>query len=180
VKGRGRRQLAREERELWLGVARTVVPLAGRAPPGPLELPPPAPTAPAETKATPVPAATPQPPRPPRPAAPPALHPIERPVRRKLAKGRLPIDGRIDLHDRTEAVAHGALLAFLRGARGEGLRHVLVITGRGSSPGSVGALKRALPHWLATPDFRALVAGFEPAGRAHGGEGAFYLRLRRR
>ena len=29
-------------------------------------------------------------------------------------------------------------------------------------------------------DFRLLVAGFEPAERGHGGEGAFYVRVRRR
>jgi DNA-nicking Smr family endonuclease len=182
---RGRRRgLDEEEARLWASVARSVRPLPGRRVPAAPE-----PAAAANPVGTGADAPTPSPPVPEaagragragvRPGLAP-LHPIERPVRRKLAKGRLAIDDRIDLHDKTEAVAHYALLGFLRHARATGSRHVLVITGRGSSPGSVGALRRALPHWFDTPDFRALVAGFEPAARPHGGEGAFYVRLRRR
>ncbi|BDA86855.1 hypothetical protein Sa4125_43970 [Aureimonas sp. SA4125] len=110
----------------------------------------------------------------------PTLHPIERPVTRKLGKGRLAIEGRIDLHDKSQIVAHYALLGFLRRAQADGMRHVLVITGRGASFGSRGVIKRSLPHWFDTAEFRPLVAGFEPAERGHGGDGAFYVRVRRR
>ena len=40
-------------------------------------------------------------------------------------------------------------------------------------------LRRLAPHWLREPDLRAIVLGFEEAGRAHGGSGALYVRLRR-
>ena len=60
------------------------------------------------------------------------------------------------------------------------MRHVLVITGRGASFGSRGIIKRSMPHWFDTVEFRPLVAGFEPAERGHGGDGAFYVRVRRR
>ena len=109
-----------------------------------------------------------------------ALHPIEKPVRRKIATGRVPIEATVDLHDKTQGVAHDVLLGFLRGAQANGMRHVLVITGRGASFGSRGVIKRSLPHWFATAGFRPLVAGFEPAERGHGGDGAFYVRVRRR
>lgn len=109
-----------------------------------------------------------------------ALHPIEKPIRRKIGKGRVPIEGTIDLHDKTQGLAHDALLGFLRQAQANGLRHVLVITGRGASFGSRGVIKRSLPHWFAAGTFRPLVAGFEPAERGHGGDGAFYVRVRRR
>ncbi|RIY02763.1 DNA mismatch repair protein MutS [Aureimonas flava] len=179
---RRRRDLSGEERRLWASVARSAVPLPGRTTP---DLPPePEPPAPA-------PAAGATPPRPNgmaaalvpatrRPAAPPALQPIDRPVRRKIGKGRIELEDRIDLHGWSEAVAHGALLHFLRGAKARGLRHVLVITGRGASFGSTGSLRRALPHWFATPDFRVLVSGYDQAERGHGGDGAFYVRVRRR
>ena len=42
-----------------------------------------------------------------------------------------------------------------------------------------GVLRRAVPQWLRTPEFSALVVGFEVAGQGHGGSGAFYVRLRR-
>jgi DNA-nicking Smr family endonuclease len=41
-------------------------------------------------------------------------------------------------------------------------------------------LRRVVPHWLRLPDVRPFVLGFEEAARHHGGEGALYVRLRRR
>lgn len=59
-------------------------------------------------------------------------------------------------------------------------RLVLVITGKGArGEGERGVLKRQVPHWLALPEFRTLVVGFENAHITHGGEGALYVRLRR-
>lgn len=110
----------------------------------------------------------------------PNLHPIEKPVHRKLASGRVPLEARIDLHGMAEADAHGVLLDFLRRAHRDGARHVLVITGKGSSAGSSGVLKRMVPRWLSQPGFAALVAGHAHAARGHGGEGALYVRLKRR
>jgi DNA-nicking Smr family endonuclease len=41
-------------------------------------------------------------------------------------------------------------------------------------------LRRAVPAWLATGPFRALVSGHSAAARNHGGDGALYVRLRRK
>jgi DNA-nicking Smr family endonuclease len=60
---------------------------------------------------------------------------------------------------------------------------VLVITGKGKrgegDERERGVLRRQVPHWLAQPEFRDLVIGFEDAHVAHGGEGALYVRVRR-
>lgn len=106
-------------------------------------------------------------------------HPLERPVKRKLSKGHLALEARIDLHGLFQGEAHGMLLDFLMRAHERGLRHVLVITGKGSSFGSEGALKRAVPLWFSLPEFRFLISSYEPAARKHGGEGALYVRLSR-
>jgi DNA-nicking Smr family endonuclease len=42
-----------------------------------------------------------------------------------------------------------------------------------------GILRRMVPQWLALPDLRAVVLGFEEAGPRQGGGGALYVRLRR-
>ena len=110
----------------------------------------------------------------------PGPHPFDQPTRDKLSKGRLPIDGRVDLHGMTQGEAHGLLLSFLHRAHAGGLRYVLVITGKGSSFGSDGVLHRAVPAWLSTPPFRPLVGSHDDAARHHGGAGALYIRLRRR
>jgi Uncharacterized protein conserved in bacteria len=106
-------------------------------------------------------------------------HPLEKPVKKKLAKGRLPIEARLDLHGLYQDEAHDLLLDFLLRAHERGLRHVLVITGKGSSMGSEGALRRAVPLWFSKAEFRFLISSYEWAARHHGGEGAMYVRLAR-
>jgi DNA-nicking Smr family endonuclease len=171
-------KLSHEDRIIWARIARTVEAFPGKELPEddwfavetPTSVAPPTSERPAKQ----VDSAT---PRPPTPRQQP--HPIEKPVIRKLARGRLPIDGRIDLHGLTQSEAHNLLFGFLARAHERGLRHVLVITGKGASRGSEGALKRAVPVWLSKPEFRFLISGHEEAARSHGGEGALYIRLRR-
>lgn len=112
----------------------------------------------------------------------PPLAPLGRRERSQLAKGRKPIDARLDLHGMTQARAHRRLTAFLQRAHSEGATFVLVITGKGrasAGEGERGILRRQVPLWLALPDLRSLVVGFEEAHIGHGGEGALYVRLRR-
>jgi DNA-nicking Smr family endonuclease len=106
-------------------------------------------------------------------------HPLEKPVKRKLAKGHLQLEARIDLHGLVQSEAHMMLHNFLLRAHERGLRHVLIITGKGTSMGSDGALKRAVPMWFSLPEFRYLISSYEPAARGHGGDGALYVRLAR-
>lgn len=96
---------------------------------------------------------------------------------RKLKKGRLAIDARIDLHGMAEHQAHSALNRFIENARRADHRIVLVITGKGERSG--GILRRAVPRWLAEPPLAAMVGSWRQAHVSHGGEGALYIRLRR-
>lgn len=107
------------------------------------------------------------------------LTPIERPVHRKISKGRVPIDARIDLHGMTQQIAYHALFQFLSDAYDRDDRHVLVITGKGTSSGGHGVLKQVVPQWFNNPDFKAIISGFKFSAPHHGGEGALYVRLRR-
>jgi DNA-nicking Smr family endonuclease len=169
-------KLSHEDRILWARVARTTTPLRGKAKP----------LMPFEAEVEPVQGEAqsdpPQAQMPPRPAArldEGRLHPLDSPTRTKLAKGRLPLEARVDLHGLNQAEAHTLLLSFLHRAFAQGMRHVLVITGKGASFGSDGILRRAVPAWFATAPFRQLVGSYEAAARAHGGAGALYVRLRR-
>ncbi|WP_127520651.1 Smr/MutS family protein [Mesorhizobium sp. Z1-4] len=175
---RKRKTLTAEDRILWGRVARTVTPLdrSDSLPEEAEEVSEPAASPPARPKRAALPAPELQKPR--RPAAPPSA--IDTRTHGRIAKGRIQIDGRIDLHGLTQAAAHSLLLSFLHRAHAQGLRHVLVITGKGSSPSSEGILRRAVPAWFATAPFRGLVSGHSSASRRHGGEGAFYVKLRRK
>jgi DNA-nicking Smr family endonuclease len=174
---RARGTLSEEDRILWSLVARSAKPLAGRrqveeqAP----EIKAPEAAKPAASKAA---SAT--------PALPPAVQPkrhvpthLDNPTLEKLAKGKLPIEARVDLHGMTQDEAYTLLYAFVSRAHARGARYVLVITGKGSASGGDGVLRRAVPGWLSTPTFRPFVSSHDHAARGHGGSGALYVRLRR-
>ena len=176
---RGRRHLSEEERTLWDSVARQVKPLRKkpRVPKAPAAAMP-EPAA-AKHMASPRPIASIAVPKPSKPAVPP-LAPLGRRERTRLSKGRSEIDARLDLHGMTQTRAHRRLLAFLQRAHYDGLTFVLVITGKGvAGDAERGVLRRQVPQWLALPEFRTLVVGFEEAHIGHGGEGALYVRIRR-
>lgn len=121
------------------------------------------------------------------PAKAPGLNSLDRRTVQRIARGSTDIDARIDLHGMTQRSAHGQLLRFLAASQARGHKVVLVITGKGSQGSDdagffreVGVLRRAVPLWLQEPGFRNLVVGYERAHKSHGGEGALYIRLRRR
>jgi DNA-nicking Smr family endonuclease len=175
---RGKRVLSYDERVLWSTVTRSIAPLPGRAH-EPDEQPADAPAtrqvSPAARAAV---ASKVSPLRP--PPKPPPLARLDRRMRQRVARGHDRIDARLDLHGLTQAEAHAALSRFLHGAQSRGARLVLIITGKGARGADAGVLRRQVPHWLALPEFRNLIIGFEHAHAAHGGEGALYVRLRRR
>ena len=192
---RRRRGLTPEDRDLWSRVARTALPLHPERP------------HPAEPEARPVP--KPAPARVPvpaftlgqaaalRPAAlpgpsDPAQRLAQQPLRmdpkthRRMAQGKLIPEARLDLHGMTLAAAHPALIGFVLSSHAQGRRLVLVITGKGKGRGDhgplprrPGALRHQVPHWLHMPPLAPVVQQVAPAHRRHGGEGAYYVYLRR-
>ena len=96
---------------------------------------------------------------------------------RKIRRGQVTFQARIDLHGHTQTSADAALMRFVSQARSSGARTVLVITGKGRN--SEGVLRRNVLHWLDSVSARDLVSGWAPAHPKHGGAGAFYLFLRR-
>jgi len=114
----------------------------------------------------------------PPPRAAPETAPSPMLDRRRFARAGQPaIEARLDLHGLTQAEAHRALARFIERAMREGLRDVLVITGKGRA--GEGILREAVPRWLAEPALRARLVAATPAGPQHGGSGALYLRLKR-
>jgi len=102
---------------------------------------------------------------------------IDRRTAERLRRGRYPVEARLDLHGMTQDEAHRTLGGFIAGAREQGRRCVLIITGHGRTSG--GILKAATPRWLAEPASRAHVLTIAPARPQHGGAGALYVLLRR-
>lgn len=171
-----RRSVTADERRLWFAAMQGADPLPGRK--VPMIAPPPAePSTSAE---------------PPSVAAPPRRKPLagteegglqardlDRRTAERFRRGRMDLDGRIDLHGMTQAQAHGALAAFVHRAWTQGRRCLLVITGKGNYSGG-GVLRQAAPRWLAEPVLARMILGVEPAQPKDGGDGAFYVLIRRR
>jgi DNA-nicking Smr family endonuclease len=171
------RRLTGEERELWEKLRRSVRPLR----PASL-MPHQAAVTPSEraalASAAPKagPAASPL-----RAPMPPPLVALEEREQRRLARGLLDVDARIDLHGLRQERAFAALMSFLHRSQAKNLKLVLVITGKGrEGEDGRGVLRQSVPAWLARPEFRDLIVGFQEAGRRHGGAGALDVRLRRR
>ncbi|MCC6949347.1 MAG: Smr/MutS family protein [Bradyrhizobiaceae bacterium] len=168
------RNLSAGDRALWEEIKKSIKPLRGRKTKIPAvesEEEPPAPKPKSGRAAAPASA-------PVAPKDPPPLANLDRRTRQRIARGRVEIDARLDLHGMTLERARTRLATFLATAQARGDALVLVITGKGSGGGQ-GALRREVPHWLALPEFRALVIGFEEATASHGGAGALYVRVRR-
>lgn len=195
-----RRSLSPEEQDLWRSVARTARAMHGPSlpralqPTEPSSTPDPAPLAHAKPRLSPfhlgertrVPER-----RDIAPALPDVLD--QAPLRMdagthaKMTRGKLQPEARIDLHGMTLAEAHPELIRFILNAQSQGLRLVLVITGKGKRredtgpiPQRVGALRHQVPHWLHLPPLGPAVLQVSEAHLKHGGGGAYYVYLRRR
>ena len=104
----------------------------------------------------------------------------------RLKKGKMTVDGTLDLHGLTLAEAHPRLNAFVRGAHASHKRLLLVITGKGKSssdhsimPVRRGVLRHQVPQWLSMAPLAPLVLQVTQATQKHGGGGAYYVYLRR-
>jgi DNA-nicking Smr family endonuclease len=109
---------------------------------------------------------------------------LDRASAERLKRGKYSIDDRLDLHGMTQDKAHRALESFIGAATRQGLRCVIVITGKGlrglaEGPGDLGILRNAVPRWLNESNLRAKILAFTPAQPRDGGGGALYVLLRR-
>lgn len=196
---RRRRGLSPEDQELWGRVVQTARPL--KSDPKPVFMPDPAPVVP---EAKPRFRTTPETARGsfrPTPSRPPPGHDLAHPLSealaqvpvrmdkrkfQRLSRGKLDPEARIDLHGMTLAQAHGVLNGFILRAQAQGLRLVLVITGKGKTVGDdgpiprrQGALKHDVPQWLRMAPLHGVVLEIREAHARHGGGGAYYVYLRR-
>lgn len=92
----------------------------------------------------------------------------------------LKIEGRLDMHGMTMDQAYKALEQFLIHSQDRGFKIVLIITGKGALSAE-NTLRRQLPRWIKeTPVGRLVFSLHHPAKPQDGGQGAFYLGVRKR
>ena len=96
-------------------------------------------------------------------------------TQKRLLRGEVLVDRRIDLHGLTAANAEIQLKQFMEKAASGGCRCVLVITGKGA-----GVLRKHVPNWLKRPPLSPHVLALAEARPKDGGSGALYVLLRRK
>ncbi|MEH6477995.1 MAG: Smr/MutS family protein [Sneathiella sp.] len=115
---------------------------------------------------------------------------LDRNSSERLRRGKMIIEGRVDLHGLTRKEAFAKLRIFIHSAHRAGKRCVLVITGKGSSiertddasfmgGGRKGVLREEVPKWLTEAALHPMVLDYRTAQPKHGGGGALYVLLRR-
>jgi DNA-nicking Smr family endonuclease len=124
----------------------------------------------------------------------PSSRQIDGQTAKKLAKGAIKPQDRLDLHGYRLEAARAAVRNFLGRAIDRGLRSVMIVTGKGGAKRDQeattpwghddgralpGGIRRALPGWLAEKPFDYWVLRAAPAAERDGGAGAVYVYLRR-
>jgi DNA-nicking Smr family endonuclease len=107
-----------------------------------------------------------------------SLSVLERTREKKLRQGEIGIEAKLDLHGMTQSVAYDALASFMRRSVKNHKRHLLIITGKGAD--GAGVLRTNLKTWLSQMPESTSILALRPASPKHGGEGAFYVILRKK
>ena len=103
---------------------------------------------------------------------------IRQPTLKKLRRGSIRQQTRIDLHGETLDSARRRVFEELLAAARAGESCVLIVHGKGQhSIGGVARLREALPGWLCDPALENRVRAFAPAQPRDGGRGALYVLL---
>ena len=102
---------------------------------------------------------------------------IDRSSARRMQRGQVPIEDRLDLHGLSQEQAQKEVKAFIGSAVQKNFRHVLIITGKGRH--GHGILREKVPEWLKESPLCCHLNAISYAQPKDGGKGALYIRLKR-
>lgn len=103
---------------------------------------------------------------------------VDRRTAQRLERGKMAIEGTLDLHGMNQQEARTALARFIKSSYERGRRCVLVITGKGRQD-KPGILRERVPEWLDEAPLESMVLKTAQAKQQDGGLGAIYVLLRR-
>ena len=104
-----------------------------------------------------------------------------------LKRGKLQPEFILDLHGMNTVTAKKRSIEFIRFNYLNGKRLLLIITGKGKSlktsffenKTEIGIIRKSLKAWLYESDMRTKILGVVSSHIIHGGEGAFYIYLKK-
>jgi len=101
---------------------------------------------------------------------------LQHKILKKLRQGKFPIEHMLDLHGLTVNQASGELLEFLGECEAAGVRHAIIIHGKGFRSRDKPVIKPMVNRWLKSVD---KVLAFHSAQAKDGGSGAVYVLLKK-
>ena len=104
-----------------------------------------------------------------------------------LKRGKLEPEIILDLHGMNTVIAKKKSIEFIKSNYLNGKRLLLIITGKGKSSTKsffengtqVGIIRKSLKSWLYESEVRTIILGIVSSHINHGGEGAFYIYLKK-
>jgi DNA-nicking Smr family endonuclease len=114
---------------------------------------------------------------------------INKKIYNKVKSGKIKPTRVLDLHGLRYEEAKTRVIGFIISAYKSDHRLTLVITGKGKKTDITssffnnedsGVLRRSLPSWLENKEIKSLILNVTVAHISHGGEGAFYVYLRKK
>ncbi len=105
---------------------------------------------------------------------------INNSMQKKIVKGEYKIDAKLDLHGYSRNEAYNILMDFLNNSYQRKFRMLLIITGKGlNSPDPFSTIKESFFGWIQTWKMQDNFLYVNYAHNKHGGDGAFYILLKK-
>ena len=111
---------------------------------------------------------------------------LDQNILRRLKRGKLSPEAKLDLHGLTTEQAYKALYSFINNNYKLKKRLVLIITGKGErnynsedSFSNKGVLRKTVPQWLKSPAISGFILDFVQSHIKDGGSGALYVYLKK-
>ena len=111
-------------------------------------------------------------------------------INRKLKKGKIPPDQKIDFHGMSLVEAEELLCNTVISCYNTNKRCILFITGKGINKKEVdyrnetrlyyGKIRSAFSSWIRKPEIEKYILSVEQASLAYGADGAFFVYLRKK
>lgn len=90
------------------------------------------------------------------------------------------VDARLDLHGNTLEMAFNRFVKFINHNYLIGNRRLLIITGRGNPEKNTGVIRQNFDRWIVNEDVNSKILYVNYASIKDGGDGAFYILLRKK
>ena len=97
---------------------------------------------------------------------------------KEIKTGKFKVQSKLDLHGFSLKEAETLFFEFLKKSFNSKKRNILVISGKGER--GKGKIKLSIPVWIVSPSLSHLIHFYSFAAPKDGGNGAYYIRLRKK